>query len=227
MSFKVKDIENESLSQQRKRAAVSSCKDMLKLRKLLMSLSNLTTTLKQPRFRRRTLFETIRDESNLVAAQQLVSELLDLVLVEYHPMIETNFPGLADKFSFCGVFTNQQLLVEAAIVPDDDRTSINYAILPTTANLPSNPMIVISHSDWILQNVPMHSTSEGYFKHGFSFGTSELDVMINDIRIVEPRAIVYRTKLDLALPIRSQVHHLIGVEADTIFGADWRTFTWD
>ena len=227
LSSKVMELQNESLSQQRKRDAVSSCKDILKLRELLISLSSLTPTLKQPRFRRRTLFETIRDESNSIAARQVVSELVDLVLAEYQPMIETNFPALADKFSFCSAVTHRPLLVETAIIPGDDRTSINYAILPTTVHLPSNPMIVISHSDWILQNIPMHSTSEGYFKHGFSFGTSELNVTINDVRIVEPKAIVYRTRLDLALPIRSQVHQLIGVEAETIFRADWPTYNWD
>ena len=222
------DIEDGSLSQTIRRVALLLCRDMREVRDLLISLSILTPTLKKPRFRRRTLFNTIRDKGNLVAAQQAVSELIDLVLDEFQLMLGANFPGFADKFLFYGAATNHQLLVEAAIMPDDSRTSINYAILPTTVNLPSNPMIVISYSDWILQKAPMHSTSEeGLIKYGHGFGTSELDVMINDIRIVEPRALVYRTRPNLELPIRSLVHQLIGVEAETTFRADWPTHIWD
>ena len=231
LSSKVKDIENESLPHERRRSALSSCENMLKVRGLLMSLSNLVSTLKPPSFRRRTLFETIRDKSNLAAAQQVVSELVDLVLVEYRPMLKANFPGFANKFRFCGAVTDQPLLVEAAISPDDDRTAINYAILPTTVNLPSNLMIVISHSDWILQKVPLHSINGNSIKYrrgfvGADFGISDLDVTIDGVRIVEPRAVVYRTTLSLDLPIRSQVHQLIGAEAESIFGANWPTFAW-
>ena len=230
LSDKSNEIDDESLSPQKRRPVILSCQDMLKMHELLTSLSNLTPTLKPPSFRRRTLFETIRDKSNLAAAQQVVSELVDLVLVEYRPMLDANFPGFANKFRFCGAVTDQPLLVEAAISPDDDRTAINYAILPTTVNLPSNLMIVIGHSDWILQKVPLHSINGNSIKYrrgfgGADFGISDLDVTIDGVRIVEPRTVVYRTTLSLDLPIRSQVHQLIGVEANTIFGADWHAFS--
>ena len=230
LSSKVKDIESGSLPQERRRSALSSYKNMLKVRGLLMLLGNLAPTLQPPSFRRRTLFEIIRDESNLAAAKQVVSELVALVLGEYQPMLKANFPGFANKFRFRGAVTDQPLLVEAAISPDDDRTSINYALLPKTAKLPSNPMIVISHSDWMLQKVPLHSISGDSIKYrrgfgGADFGISDLDVTIDGTHIVEPRAVVYRTTLSLNLPIRSQVHQLIGVEANTIFGADWHAFS--
>ena len=176
LSERSTDIEDESLSPSKRRAALLSCQGLLEVREPLMSLNSLTPALKRPRFRRRGLFNTIRDSSNLVTAQLAVAKLVDLVLSEYPLMLEANFPRFTDKFLFYGGVTNHQLLVEAAIMPDDCRTSINYSILPSTVNLPSNPMIIISHADWILQKVPMHSTSqEGLIKYGHGFGTSELD----------------------------------------------------
>ena len=231
LSERSTDIEDEGLSPSKRRAALLSCRGMLEVREPLVALNNLTPRLKRPRIRRRELFNTIRDRSNLGAAQAAVAKLVDLVMVEYRPMLESNFPTHASKFLFHRAIAGQQLLVEAAISPDDDRTSINYAIFPTTANLPSKPTIVISHSDWVLQKVPLHSITGDTIKYrrgfgGSDFGISHLDVTIDGVRIVEPRAVVYRTTLSLDLPIRSQVHQLIGAEAESIFGANWPTFGW-
>ena len=84
--------------------------------------------------------------------------------------------------------------------------SFRHDHIITIVDLPPNPMVVVNHSDWKLQHIPMHSTSDGLFKHGYSFGTPELDVTIGGIHIDESRAIVYRTKPNVGLPISSQVH---------------------
>jgi len=223
LSAKTQIILDNNLREQDRRSAEIRYKDMNDVGNLLNSLAKLTPVLEKPRFRRQILFEIVRDKSKISEARHIVTELVDCVFAEYRSLLELNFPGHAIKFSLYNALDNENILVEAAIMPDDDRTSLVYALLPTEANLPSNRIVVVNHADWILQSLPFRLNTWSGYRVGGNFANANLNLSVDGIRIREPNATLYRTKIDLGLPITTQVHQLIGVEANEVFGADWHT----
>ena len=227
LSAKAQIILDNNRREQDIRSARSSFKEMDAVRQQLESLAKLNPLLEKPRFRRRTLLETIRDENNLSAAKEIVSNLVELVLEEYRSLLESNFPGHSNKFLLYNALDSGNILVEAAIVPNDDRPSLVYALLPTVANFPSNRFVLVSHADWKLWNLPFRLNTRNGYSEGGDFANANLDLLVGGIRICEPNATLYRAILDITEPISSQAHQLIGVEANEVFGAGWHTFRFE
>lgn len=227
IASKAQGFSDANLSARLRRAGLKRISEMEQLWSCLVQITDHCATLEEPRFSRDNLLAVVRGRDRTHEAQKVISTLIDLVLLESKRLLRASFPNFVDRFNFYRANTDWTLLVEVAFEPTVDQPWLLYAFLPSKLEIPDNRLVFFSRdkSEWKLNYLPLRLPRQNGVSYGGHFGKANLDFTVAGISIQEPNATVYKTKLDIVLPITSQVYQLIGVEANKIFAADWPTFT--
>ena len=196
--------------------------EIFRLNYWLELLVELGSSLELPKSSRRDMYNILKDVNKTSEAEQMVTKLVEHIFAEYKLLLQTNFPNFLERFSLYNIKDDTNILIEVWKSPSpysSDFMYVTYAILPNVTELPANMIVVVNHGNSMSGFVPLKYENSETVGLGGDYGEAELDLNINGIQIREPKAILYKTKLDISIPITSQVYQLIAVEMIRRFGS--------